>query len=76
MTMDIGEDLQADNDALHRECQQHIEMIARLRNRNAALLGLIEIAYCPVNGRERIRDCQQCGCSAGLFLKDEQKENP
>lgn len=56
-------------DRLHAE-------IKRLRTRNEALLGLIEVAYCPVNGKARVRDCQQCGCSAGLLLKDEPSQGP
>lgn len=33
-----------------------------------ALTLVRDTARCPVNGQERIADCQQCGCSLGLVI--------
>lgn len=33
-----------------------------------ALTLVRDMARCPVNGQERIADCQQCGCSLGLVI--------
>jgi hypothetical protein len=41
---------------------------AALKAAREALKLARETARCPVNGQERIADCQQCGCSLGLVI--------
>lgn len=55
---------------------QHVERleaeIERLRLRNAALVEALSCSLCPYNGQATgitVGECQQCGCSHGLFIK-------
>lgn len=48
--------------------------IERLTTRNAALVEALEASRCPVDMRSLVKDCQQCGCCNGLFIRDVLKE--
>lgn len=45
----------------------------RIRNHNAALVETVRASLCPYNGRSTgvtVGECQQCGCTSGLLIKD------
>jgi hypothetical protein len=42
--------------------------IDRLTLRNASLVEVLRDKPCPYDGRYTIGECQQCGCSEGLFV--------
>jgi hypothetical protein len=40
----------------------------QLRLNNASLVEILRDKPCPYDGRYTIGECQQCGCSEGLFV--------
>lgn len=45
-----------------------IEEVERLVGHNAALVEILRDKPCPYDARYTIGECQQCGCSEGLFV--------
>lgn len=47
--------------------------IEQLKAENETLRELVLSCRCPVDGRFFVFECQQCGCSVGLTIKDEER---
>jgi hypothetical protein len=53
--------------ALGNDRDSLLAEIERLRLNNASLVEVLRDKPCPYDGRYTIGECQQCGCSEGLF---------
>lgn len=54
----------------------YVQEVERLRDRNAALVEIVRDSPCPSDRNVTVANCQQCGCSHGLMIRDPEQKAP